>query len=160
MYETLVSRNSLHGVHRFSRAYFKALARMPEFVSFGAFVDGRLASCQIWLTHDRYAYSHLAASSDQGYTHRAAYAVYTHGISFFKNYRLIDLGGTPDKCNLTQGLARFKKGFANDTRQNWICCAISDRNLYEFVCHTTGANPGSTSYFPAYREQTLESGNN
>lgn len=151
LYDNLAARHRLGDTHRFSRSYFEALARLPGFVAVAAMIGGRMVSCHIWAKVARRAYSHLSASSEEGYRHGAAYAVLAHAVGAFDDCRLIDLGGVPDAADSPCGLARFKKGFANGTRTNWICGSIVDPERYRSL---TGEIPGERvagGYFPAYR---------
>ncbi len=151
LYDTLVARHRLGRSHKFSRSYFEVLARMPEFVAIGATIGGRLVSCHIWVRFDGRAYSHLSASSEEGYHHAAAYSVMDYAIAHFDGCRLIDLGGVPDNSPSGPGLQRFKKGFANGTRRNWICGSIVDRDRYDSLSRGIDNGPAATMYFPAYR---------
>lgn len=151
LYKNLISRHRLRGTHCFSRSYFEALATMPEFVMIAAFVDNRLVSGHIWVAYDEYVYSHLAASSDEGYKYGASYAIHGHAISSFEPYQIIDLGGVADSGGSMSGLDYFKRGFANQTRTNWICGSIANQDAYECLCRKAGVSRGAVSYFPAYR---------
>jgi len=155
LYDDLIARHRLGDAHRFSRSYFEALAHMPEFVAVAAMFEGRMVSCHIWLKLADRAYSHLSASSEKGYRHGGAYAVLAHAIGTFDDCRLIDLGGVPDTADSAGGLARFKKGFANGTRTNWICGSIVDRDQYALLSGDAGRHSVDGEYFPAYRSPRL-----
>jgi hypothetical protein len=154
LYDNLTSIHRLDGIHSFSRSYFETLARMKECVTVGAFVDEKLVSAHIWLRTAGTAVSHLAASSKEGYACGAAYAVNDFAISMFEDCKIIDLGGVADSSKSSDGLRRFKKGFTNDTRHNWICGAIADRGIYETLCRKAGVPADLMTYFPAYRAPT------
>lgn len=150
IYDALIQKHKLSALHRFSRAYFNAISKMPAFVTLGAFVGEQLVSAHIWLKHGDFMYSHLAASSKLGYARNASYALYADVIGRFENCKIFDLGGAPDN-SLSDGLARFKRGFSNDTRTNWICGQIFDKAIYNKLC-SINKMPHNDLYFPAYRD--------
>lgn len=150
LYDNLVAKHDLGSSHRFSRAYFEAISNMSEFITFGAYVGKNLVSAHIWLKHNDVMYSHLAASSQLGYQHGASYCLYWYAIYHSNECALLDLGGVPDNSH-NDGLARFKKGFANTTRTNWLCGRILDSDAYNELCLAKGVATKSAQYFPAYR---------
>jgi lipid II:glycine glycyltransferase (peptidoglycan interpeptide bridge formation enzyme) len=122
---------------------------MPSFITIGAFVDDRLVAAHIWLKHGDIMYSHLAASNQAGYECGASYALYANAIERFDNCRVFDLGGVPDgKKSL--GLAKFKRGFANDERTNWLCGWVFNQPVYDELCSKNNL-PKDDLYFPSYR---------
>lgn len=150
LYDYLVDRRQMGPTHLFSDRYFHSLCDDGGFVSFAAFVEDRMVSCHIWVRHGSHAYSHLAASSEEGYRCGAAYAVYDCAIACFAECRLIDLGGAPDSGNGT-GLDAFKRGFSNDTRTNMICGVVADQRAYDDLCSEHGHQVSGSAYFPLYR---------
>lgn len=151
LYQNLVSRHRLTGLHLFSEAYFRALCAVPGLTTIAAFKEGRMVSCHLWFKHRHRAYSHLAASSEEGYAAGAAYAVYAHAIDLFADCELIDLGGVPDLGARRSGLDAFKQGFANAVRTSHLCGVIGQATTYEGLCAEAGHTGGHPSYFPAYR---------
>ncbi len=149
LYELLVERHNISGSGKFSRQYFDALSRMNSFKTFGAFVQGRLVSAHIWLHHDSVVYSHLAASSIQGYSHSAPYAIYDHVLKSDFGEVEFDLGGVPDDSP-NAGLKMFKQGFANDIKTNYLCGWVFDSVAYKELCEMKRVKPNS-GFFPAYR---------
>ena len=148
-YETLVKRKGITGIQRFSRAYFETIGAMQEAVTIAAFAGGEFVSGHIWFRYGRYAYAHLAASTELGYTLRSAFAIYDHAIQLFRNECTIDFGGGAGvEAAESDGLAAFKKGFANDARGNFLCGKILDPPAYE---HLSAHADRTAGYFPAYR---------
>ena len=148
LYDVLVRRRGLTGVHAFPRSYFERLSTLAELVTVGAFADERLVSCHLWIISGEVAYSHLAASNEDGYARGAAYAVYDHAFSILSTCEVIDLGGVPDNASAARdGLARLKRGFANRECHNWICGKVLRKDVYETLC----AESENGAYFPAYR---------
>ncbi len=149
LYRNLVMRHGLIGIHDFPPAHFEALAAMPGVVCMGAFRGDELVAAHIWVVHDDCVHSHLAASSELGYALRAAYAVYDYSIHFFAGVRMMNLGGGAGSADdPTDGLARFKRGFANSKAQGYICGKILKPEAYNRLAQ--GIQSGS-AYFPLYR---------
>jgi hypothetical protein len=148
LYGALAARHSLGGLHAFPAAHHQTLAKLPGVRTFGAFVDGRLVSAHVFVTHEGYAISHLAASAPEGYATGAAYAINDLAIATLSDCETVNLGGgaglTEDPAD---GLVRFKKGFANAAAPSYLCGKVLDRRAYE----TLGAGRAETSFFPAYR---------
>lgn len=152
LYVQLVNAKSLGVQHRFSRAHFEHLCDPGRFPAFGAFINDRLASCHVWARHDDQCYSHLAASSAEGYECSASYAVYDCAIEHLADCAVLNLGGAPDRAGSESGLSSFKKGFANSTATNRLCGVVADPARYAQVCDELGRHPDQSSFFPAYRD--------
>ena len=148
LYGELAARHGLSGLHAFPAAHHAALAGLPGVRAFGAFVEGRLVSAHIFVTHAGYAVSHLAASAAEGYATGAAYAVNDLAIKAMSDCEAINLGGgagAGDDPN--DGLVRFKRGFSNRTAPAFLCGKVLDPAAYERL--SEGFAP--TGFFPAYR---------
>lgn len=149
IYRNLVARHGLgRGVHDFPPAHFETLAAMAGVKCVGAFHDGSLVAAHLWVVQGDCVHSHLAASSEQGYALRAAYAVNDYSIQLFSGARVINLGGGAGAADdSADGLARFKRGFANATAHGYICGKILDPEAY--VRLAKDVQDGA--YFPIYR---------
>ncbi len=148
IYRNLVMRHGLKGIHDFPPAHFEALAVMPSVVCVGGFHGGVLVAAHIWVVHDGCVHSHLTASSELGYELRASYAVNDFSIRLFSRARVINLGGGAGSTDdPSDGLARFKRGFANAKAHGYICGKILDPKAYDRL--TQGVEGGT--YFPLYR---------
>jgi len=148
LYGELAARHGLAGLHAFPAAHHEALAQLPGLRAFGAFVDGRLVSAHLFVTHEGYAVSHLAASAPEGYATGAAYAVNDLAIAALTDCEAINFGGGAgfgDDPN--DGLVRFKRGFSNRTAPAFLCGKVLDRAAYEML--SRGFAQGG--FFPAYR---------
>jgi len=148
LYGQLAARHGLSGLHAFPAAHHQALARLPGLRAFGAFVEGRLVSAHLFVTHAGYAVSHLAASAVEGYETGAAYAVNDLAVSALTDCEVINFGGgaglTEDPAD---GLVRFKKGFSNSAAPSYLCGKVLDRAAYG----TLAAGYADSGFFPAYR---------
>jgi hypothetical protein len=150
LYACLAGRHPIRGLTRFSGSYFRGLLKVDGLTALAAFAGGELVSMHLWIDDGSHVYSHLAASSEKGYRLRASYAIYDAAIRHFAGRRAIDFGGCASTTDsTTDGLARFKQGFANRTAPAYLCGEILDPEKYEELVRLRGA-PGS-SYFPAYR---------
>jgi hypothetical protein len=102
----------------------------------------------IWCEHAGVAVSHLTAANTLGYANGANYALNAAAIAHFGGAAMVDLGGgaglvdDPD-----DGLAQFKRGFANAEAVAYLCGAVLDPARYAALA-AGGPAPG---FFPAYR---------
>jgi len=154
LYGILAKRHSLSGVHLFPAAYFQALATLDGVVAIGAWWEGVLISCHIWVTDGRYVHSHLAASSDVGYKCRAPHAVNDASLRYFSGCELVNLGGAAGLVDENDSLTYFKRGFANDVSSSYVCGAILDYDRYEHLTRQNGAGE-NVDFFPAYRTPSM-----
>ncbi|HZZ90103.1 MAG TPA: GNAT family N-acetyltransferase [Caulobacteraceae bacterium] len=148
LYAGLADRRAIRGVADFPPAYFARLAQASELVALAAFVDDHLAAMTLWFEHGGVVYNHLTASDAVGYANGANFALYGAAIDVFAGAAMMNLGGgagfddDPD-----DGLAAFKRGFANAETRALICGAILDPRRYAAL---TAGRP-ATNFFPAYR---------
>lgn len=148
LYGDLIQRHGLSGGHAFPRAYHEALTTLTGLRAFGAFIDDRLVSAHLFVTHQGVATSHLAASSQAGYAAGAAYTVNALALETLGGEGLVNLGGGAGAGDdPTDGLARFKAGFANTTTTAWLHGAVLNPQAYEAL----SGGKRDSSYFPAYR---------
>lgn len=149
LYRTLVRRRHVTGLANFGDDYFAALAELDGLVATAALHKGEIVGMHLWLVYEKWVYSHLGASSEAGYRVGASYALYDDVINRFQNTHCIDFGGAPGTTdNAQDGLARFKRGFANTSAVSYLCGKILDPDTYYALC-PPGRDAGS--FFPAYR---------
>jgi hypothetical protein len=150
LYDELIALHRISGVQRFSRDSFEALAQCEGLSAVAAYADTELVSCHLWVRYRGHVWSHLAASSARGYETGAAYAVYDHSIRSFAG-NVINLGGSAGIDDAaSDGLARFKAGFANRTQTAFLLGGVLDPSTYAMLCAEHGGGEAS-DYFPAYR---------
>lgn len=153
LYEQLAARHQVGALHAFTGAHHQTLARLDGVRTFAAFVEDRLVSAHIFVVDERRAISHLAASSAEGYAAGAAYAVNDLARRELGQDLTINFGGAAGfGDNPADGLARFKKGFANTTSPAYLCGKVLDAAIYETL--SRGAARGG--FFPAYRSPRQE----
>lgn len=153
LYATLVARHKLQGIKAFSRAAFARQLRVPGVVVLRAYEQGRTVGAHVWYVQRDVAYSHLAAVSARGYELLAAYALYWFALEHFTGrVRWLDLGaGAGTGGDGTDGLTRFKRGWATETRPVYFCGRIFDPARYAAATAAQGI-AARTGYFPAYRQ--------
>ena len=150
LYSALEERHAISALQRFGRSYFEALSKMPELVTVGVFSQDVLVSCHLWITSAAGSYSHLAASSAEGYASGAAYAAYAFSLDRLSGLGPIDLGGVADStAGGSDGLAKFKQGFSNGETTNMICGKVLRPEVYDALCGA--ADRSDSNYFPFYR---------
>jgi hypothetical protein len=150
LYANLVARHEITGVPAFSESSFELQFETPGLWAFGARRDDVIVGIALWYQHGDCAYYHLGAYSDEGYNLSASFGIFWTAIEFFKNngLRLLDLGAGLDPEG-KDGLARFKRGWANAERPVYLCGRIFDRTAYTVL--TAASIDKTQTFFPAYR---------
>jgi transposase-like protein len=130
--------------HPFTREYFERLAKLKELRTVAVVADGEIVTLSLWLRHADTIYFHDGASSVRGKEISAAYAAFAHVIETPADLRYILLGGAsgfPD--DRLDGLAVFKRGFANASLTSYLCTTTLARHS------AAVAEPGPTAAVPA-----------
>ena len=150
LYAELVARHGVHGVSAFSRESFRRQFALPGLIVLRAVRHGRTVAMALWLEDAPYAHYHLAASSREGYEVGASYALVATGLEQVRarGVRWVDLGGAPVGAR-DDGLAYFKRGWADAERPAHLCGRILDRDAYAQLAGR--ARRGAAAWFPAYR---------
>jgi hypothetical protein len=107
----------------------------------------------LWCVDRGVAYYHLGAYSDVGYERESSFAIFWYALDYFarRGVQWLDLGaGAGVSTDGNDGLARFKRGWANTARTAYFCGRILDRARYDEAVQLR--NAGATDYFPAYRK--------
>ncbi|MBW3607469.1 MAG: GNAT family N-acetyltransferase [Actinobacteria bacterium] len=149
LYAELVARHRLVGVTAFSRASFRRQLALPGLIALRAERHGRTVAMTLWLEDGEHAHYHLAASSPEGYQVGANYALVATALEHLRrrDVRLVNLGGVPTSRSRDDGLAYFKRGWANGERPAHLCGRILDRGTYRRLAGRGTAQ----GWFPAYR---------
>jgi len=148
LYAGLADRHAIRGPAAFSDGYFAMMAADATYETFAARVEGRIVAMAIWFEHQGVAVNHLGASDAAGYAAGASYALYDAAIEHYGHCRQIDLGGAAGVADAADdGLARFKRGFANAEATAFLCGAVLDDAAYAALA----ADRPPTDFFPAYR---------
>jgi hypothetical protein len=148
LYAGLAERHEIRGPAAFSDGYFALLTVDAAYRTFAARVDGRIAAMAIWFEYDGVAVNHLGASDGAGYAAGASYALYDVAIEHYAQCVRLDLGGAAGVAEAADdGLARFKRGFANAEATAFLCGAVLDQAAYARLVQ----NHPPSNFFPAYR---------
>ena len=133
--------------HRFSPRHQEDLAEAEEIVAFRADAGNELAAMGLFVRDGMRAYYHLGASTAAGYSVQASYGIIADAIAHFSNVAIVDLGGTAGTLeNRADGLAQFKRGFANGEATAWLVGAVLNDRKYLSLSEGV-----KTAFFPAYR---------
>jgi hypothetical protein len=152
LYAHLIQRHDIKGITAFSRAAFARQFEVPGLVVFQALDRGTPVGMLLWYVQDNVAYYHLGAHNEVGYELRSSFALFWHAIEYFRagGVQWLDLGASPGvNGTATDGLTRFKRGWATGTRTAYFCGRIFDPGTYHRLVKTRGVT--ETNYFPAYR---------
>ena len=151
LYSTLAARHGLTGMKAFSRESFAIQLKIPGLVALVAREEGRIVGAHLWYVQDEVAYSHLAAVNERGYALSVAYALYSLALDYFRGkVRWLNFGaGAGAGGSVDDGLSRFKRGWATETRPVWFCGRIFDPERYAALAQ--GQVKVAGDYFPAYR---------
>lgn len=152
LYANLIQRHHITGLAAFSRASFAEQWQVPGLTILRATHQNETVGMTLWFSEGERVYYHLAAYSARGYELKASYALFQAALEHFAQAgaRWIVLGaGAGTHNDGSDGLTRFKRGWANETRTVYLCGRILNQAAYaELVgaAVTTGQN-----FFPAYR---------
>jgi len=152
LYGNLIQRHNIQGMRAFSKASFAKQLKVPGIVALRAAYDERTVGMLLWYVQDQIAYYHLGAYSTMGYNLHASFALFWFAIEYFASIGLkwLSLGaGAGISNDATDGLTRFKRGWATGTRITYLCGRILNRKKYDEIVKKKGIS--STEYFPAYR---------
>ncbi len=157
LYGILRHRHNISGAADFERWSLKRQLRVPGLHAWSAIYENEIAGIALWMTHNKYAYYHLAAYNTNGYSCKVSFALFDEAIGFFREqgFKAIDLGAAPGLAeDRNSGLLRFKKGWANRELPVYLCGRICDQIKYETlkaINHVSGNH-----FFPAYRDRPLK----
>lgn len=152
LYATLVARHAIRGIARFSRDSFALALRVPGMELFRAVHDQKTVGMTLWYMDGNTAYYHLAAYDELGYELGASFALFWEAFAYFakRGVRQVGLGaGAGATGDRSDGLTRFKRGWANETRPTFLCGKIFDPEKYRAL--TEAKRAIESDYFPAYR---------
>jgi Acetyltransferase (GNAT) domain len=154
LYANLTQRHSIRGLTAFSANSLLAQLAVPGISMFRAIHDHQTVGMTLWYTDREVAYYHLGAYSELGYTLEASFALFWRALEYFSSERLqwLDLGAGAGVSarDHSDGLTRFKRGWATGTRTAYFCGRIFDQSKYEQAMRSR--NVTATGYFPAYRK--------
>jgi Acetyltransferase (GNAT) domain len=153
MYRILQARHQIRGMGAFSKLTFEHQFAVPGLVIQWAEAAGVPVGMVLWLIMGDRVYYHLGAYEEVGYELKCSFALFRSALDYFAGIgvRWIVLGaGAGAQNDGTDGLSRFKRGWANGTRTVYLCGRILDPNRYTSLCR--GQEFASSEYFPIYRK--------
>jgi hypothetical protein len=152
LYQTLIDRHQISGIRAFSAGAFAMQLRLPGLVMLRAIHQGQTVGAHLWFVQGDVAVSHLAAFSETGYGQGAAYALYWAALNHFSGkVRFLNLGAGAGLDNTdTDGLTRFKRGWATGSKTAYFCGRIFNPARYQALVQAR--NVSQNGYFPAYRQ--------
>ena len=151
LYEDLVERHGLTGLHAFSPRCLERQLSVPGLRMFSATAKGDVVGLHLWYVQGDVAYGHLGATSQLGSELMASYGLYAFAIEQLRReVRWLALGSAPGETesDAGHGLRRFKQGWATATRQAYLCGKVLQPDAYNRLA---GGAPAESAYFPAYR---------
>lgn len=151
LYNHLIERHHITGIHCFSRECFAKQLSVPGLVMFRASVDNEPLSLDLWYVQGDVAQGHLVGTSPRGYELHVSYGLKLFILQYFTGkVRWVDLGGLPGtKADTDSGLAHFKLGWSSETRTAYFCGKILNPRAYRELVRATQIE--DKDYFPAYR---------
>jgi hypothetical protein len=152
LYSNLIERHRLKGIKAFSRRAFAEQLNTPGMVMLRAIHEGRAVGAHLWYAHGDVLHSHLTACSPRGYELMASYALHSFALETFAGEaRWINFGaGAGLDSRGTDGLTKFKRGWATETRTAYFCARILDSRIYSELL--VAAGQPDENYFPGYRK--------
>jgi hypothetical protein len=152
LYSVLIDKHRITGIAAFSKEAFAKQLTVPGLVIFRATHEGEVVGMTLWYVQKNVAYYHLGAYSPAGYDLRASFALFWRSLESFATQGLqwLNLGaGAGLGGEGTDGLSRFKRGWATGTRTAYLCGRIFDPVKYQELVKAKAVKPDD--YFPAYR---------
>jgi hypothetical protein len=147
-YQHTVERHGVTGIANFAPSYFAALGCMTEATVVAAFREERMVAMMVWVRSGDIAYAHIGGASDVGHKFYAMYGIVATATTHFADCRVLHLGGVAGNTDDgDDGLAFFKKGFANRQAAASLCGAVLDEHRYGLL---TAGRP-QAAFFPEYR---------
>lgn len=153
LYDHLVQRHQITGMAAFSRASLAAQWQVPGLTVLRACQAGETVGMTLWYSDEERVYYHLAAYSPRGYACQASYALFHCALEHFAQRGLcwMALGaGAGVQSDGTDGLTRFKRGWATTTRPVYLGGRILNAQAYAALTARSGT--ATAAFFPAYRQ--------
>jgi hypothetical protein len=156
LYPNLIARHAITGMAAFSASALLTQLSVPGLVTaYACSTDNDtdvLGMCVFYVCGDT-AYYHLGAYSDTGYQTSCSYAIFDAAFTYLRNTGVsqVFLGSGAGIDTASDGLLRFKSGWATRSAENWILGKICSRQDYERL----SVGKTATTYFPSYRNPTV-----
>jgi hypothetical protein len=151
LYQSISDRHRIEGLRAFSRTSFEKQMRISGMIMFRAVHQNQAIGEALCFIDDNIAYGHLMGISDLGHSLGVTYPIYwTHLTYLEEKVRWIDWGGVSGINNdESNGLAKFKKGWATEKRPAFFCGKILNQKTYQSLIKSSKVI--DNNYFPIYR---------
>jgi hypothetical protein len=149
LYAGLIERHAIDGPAAFSQGALSRQLAVPGLSVFCARQGQRVVGMALFYAVSDDAYYHLGAYDEAGYAAKASYALFDRAIAWFRRqgfHRLLLGSGAGLSSDGTDGLSRFKRGWATGTVPGYLGGRILDKAAYRALSGNRG-----TDFFPAYR---------
>lgn len=154
LYGGLGRRHGITGDADFPAESFERLAGLPGLMVLAARHRGATVAMHLWLLDETRAWYHLGATDEVGYGLGASHALMVTAMrrAAERGAQRAFLGGGAGAgaTGEDDGLARFKRGWANDEAAAYLGGRICDDELYDRLVAARGPLPGRP-WFPLYR---------
>src|SRR5262245_21402281 len=125
LYANLIQRHCIRGLSAFSANSLKAQLAVPGISVFRAIRGHETVGMTLWYTDREVAYYHLGAHSKVGYELAASFALFWYALEYFSSHGLhwlnLGAGAGISAREGSDGLIRFKRGWATGTRTAYLC---------------------------------------
>lgn len=122
IYEENVRRRQIRNAYR--PEYFEQLAELGALEVIAVIKDERFVTMTLWLRHEDVLYYREGASSEEGFEISASYAAFAYAIEHAAPCSYVFLGGSVAMYDdHSDGMATFRRGFANATVPCYLCSA-------------------------------------
>ena len=152
LYDGLLARHKICGIAAFSHQALQRQLGVPGLVVFQAQHSSIPVGMHIWYVGGRVAYYHMGACDNLGYASGASFALMDFALDYFaeRTVTWLNLGGAPGlDDDASSGLARFKRGWATNTRTVYFCGRILNPGAWADLLPVRG--DANNLYFPQYR---------
>ena len=156
LYANLIHKHHIKGIARFSAKAFRQQLNIPGTVVFQADDSKETVGMAIFYVQNDVVYYHLGAYNRKGYEMRASFGIFWQAIHYFAEtgLRWLNLGGGAGlNENADDGLSRFKRGWASETKAVYFCGRIFNKLKYSEL--VTRAGVPLSDYFPLYRQRGI-----
>ncbi len=151
LYDELSGRHGITGQAAFSRGAFETQLALPGARLWRAEIDGCIVGLQLWFLEGELAWHHLSGYDPAGYRWGgASYALMAaalHDLAAAGATTALLGSGAGRDHNASDGLSRFKAGWATGTLPAPMVTAVLDVAAYESL----SLGRTDAAFFPAYR---------
>ena len=153
IHQHLVEKHNIVGLGKISFDMLEQQMKTPGTLLAVAEYEGEMVSAIMLFQQAKISYWYLMATHPRAYQLKSNYALFYETINQLSKMGIekINLGGNAGLLNKAEdGLARYKKQWANDEYYSLLCGKVLNQRAYTSLCNNN-ISKRSESYFPAYR---------